>query len=239
TDDSKFLAELGLVRWIGDDFAPATIHLRPNKALYVVPAYPLPDMQLFGAQNEVDILKKTFGAVAVDPADSDTVIEILSDPDSFDLLHFACHGAANQDQIWDAGVLMTGEIASNGDYVEDPLDAEVVGLDANMRRPDHTRPMVFLNACQAGKAGASLSGTGGMARAFIMKGAGLFVGTLWSIGDDTSLTFAEVFYEEMKRGRTVTQASQAARAASREADEPTWLAYTVYGHPYARLQIDK
>ena len=24
--------------------------------------------------------------------------------------------------------------------------------------------------------------------------------------------------------------------AAKKADEPTWLAYTVYGHPYARLQ---
>ncbi|KRE20436.1 hypothetical protein ASE66_28985 [Bosea sp. Root483D1] len=74
-----------------------------------------------------------------------------------------------------------------------------------------------------------------MAEAFVRAGAGLFVGTLWSVGDKTALTFAEAFYRTLLDGKTLNQAMRAAREEAKEAAEPTWLAYTVYGHPYARL----
>ena len=77
-----------------------------------------------------------------------------------------------------------------------------------------------------------------MADAFIRAGAGLFVGSLWSVGDDTARTFAQEFYQGLKSGKTVAHATRVAREATKRANEPTWLAYTVYGHPYARLTLE-
>lgn len=131
---------------------------------------------------------------------------------------------------------MAGRKRPDGTFSEDRLDVITVQQLADLRHSDGTRPLVFLNACQVGIAGPTLSGTGGMADAFIRCGAGLFVGTLWSVGDHTAVTFAKTFYEQLKHGASVTQATREARDAAKGAEEPTWLAYAVYGHPYARLQ---
>lgn len=62
------------------------------------------------------------------------------------------------------------------------------------------------------------------------------VGTLWSVGDATASKFCETFYEALQSGRTLSQAAKAARERAKGDNEATWLAYTVYGHPYARAQ---
>lgn len=236
---NKFLAELGLVRWVSNaGFAPARLKIRMGRARSVVPDYADQRLRLPGAKEEVDMLATLFGAETVE-ASSTTVTKMLAAAGSFDILHFACHGAAEADRIWDASLLMAGRTREDGTVSEDRLDVNKVRQFAEMRHVDGTRPMVFLNACQAGIAGPTLSGTGGMADAFIRCGAGLFVGTLWSVGDRTALTFAQVFYQRLKDGASVTQATRSARDAAKQANEPTWLAYTVYGHPYARLQIEQ
>jgi CHAT domain-containing protein len=132
--------------------------------------------------------------------------------------------------------MMAGRMDEAGEFTADKLDVNEVRHYAKLDHPDGTRPLIFLNACQIGKTGRTLNGTGGMAEAFIRRGAGLFVGTLWSIGDRTALGFSSEFYERLKAGANVTEAVRAAREKAKAANEPTWLAYTVYGHPYARLR---
>jgi len=90
-----------------------------------------------------------------------------------------------------------------------------------------------LNACQAGRAGYKLSGIGGFARAFLTGKAGVFVGALWSVGDQPARTFTEHFYERLLAGDRLAEATIAARGVAREAGEATWLAYVIYGHPHA------
>jgi len=54
------------------------------------------------------------------------------------------------------------------------------------------------------------------------------------VGDGAALTFSSTFYEALVEGRTVVQATRAAREAAKAEREVTWLSYSVYGHPYAR-----
>ncbi len=51
-------------------------------------------------------------------------------------------------------------------------------------------------------------------------------------------TFAQVLRTEVKEGPTLAEAGRAARLAAEEAGEPTWLAYTIYGHPCTRLATE-
>jgi CHAT domain-containing protein len=95
--------------------------------------------------------------------------------------------------------------------------------------------VVTLNACQVGRAGYKLTSIGGFARAFLSKGAGLFISSMWSVGDGTARTFTETLYRGLLDGKKLSEATIAAREASRKAGEATWLAYTVYGHPDATL----
>ena len=199
-----------------------------------MPDYADPALRLGGARREIETLEDLFGAAGIEGRRR-AVIDRLRAGDEIDLIHFACHGHAETERIWAAALSMTGRPKDGGGYVRETLSLGDVELNAAFQREGRGRPVVFINACQAGMGGRSLSGTGGMAKAFILRGAGLFVSTLWSIGDDVAHTFAKTFYEALIDGQTVAGAARVARREAREAKEPTWIAYTVYGHPYARL----
>jgi hypothetical protein len=51
---------------------------------------------------------------------------------------------------------------------------------------------------------------------------------LWSVTDANALSFAETFYRELLAG---------GRRTARTAGDPTWLAYSVYAHPNARVML--
>lgn len=237
--NGRYLAELGLVRWFDNMVWPRTqLRLRPDRARHVVPDYVEPGYKLVGAEREEELLIDLFGSQAA-PDESLALSDALNfdEPDkAMDLVHFACHGEAQAQSIWNASILLAGsQILGTQSYRQDFLDLSTVKQRVRLEAPDGNRPIVFLNACQAGKTGQTLAGTGGLSEAFVRKGAGLFIGSLWSIGDATALTFAKTFYAALIDGAHVAAAIREARTAAKEAEEPTWLAYTVYGHPYARL----
>jgi len=233
--DCRFLGEMGVVRWIDNLYwPPASLRVRPDRAHYVVPDYVEPALKLRGARDEIKLLKDRFEAQEVE-ATQPAVKNILRDGERVDLLHFACHGTANSNDIWNAALLMTGEKRPDNSYYREKLTVDEIDFCAVLAHEDGTMPIVFINACQAGSGGHTLSGTGGLAETFVKCGAGLFVSALWSIGDKTALTFATRFYDALKAGETVVEAAGRARAEAKNAREPTWLAYTVYGHPHARL----
>jgi len=79
--------------------------------------------------------------------------------------------------------------------------------------------------------GYKLTGIGGFARAFLRRGAGAFIGTLWSVGDSPAREFTEEFYLRLKSGNMIAEAAGKARTEG----DATWLVYVVYGHPHAKL----
>jgi CHAT domain-containing protein len=91
-----------------------------------------------------------------------------------------------------------------------------------------------------GRQGYSLSQIGGFANAFVQAGAGVFVGGLWAVVDEAATVFLRTFYERLKGGDTLAEATIAARHRADEEDpwkSGTHLAYAVYGHPQARLHV--
>jgi hypothetical protein len=231
--ETRFLGQMGLVRWLHEAGWPNEhLSIRNGKANYVIPHYPHPDYVLPQAQLESQFLETEFGATAVEPK-SGTVRKLLSQPGAFDLLHFACHGIADQDNISGAQLLMEGRVEGTK-YILDPLTATTAEAHANLRT-DQQAPIIVLNACQAGRAGYQLTGVGGFAKAFLLKGAGAFVGTLWSVGDSPARNFTEEFYTQLRKGATIAEATIEAREKARSAGDATWLAYVVYGHPHAKL----
>ncbi len=237
--ETKFLGQMGLVRWPQDlGWPPSSLKIREGRARYVIPNYPdvipnQPQMKLKLPQAELEakFLKDKFAATAVQPQ-SNSVTDLLSRPGEFDLLHFACHGHAEQDFISNAGLLMQGRI-ERGEYIEEYLTSTEAGQFSNLRGPDNNRPLIVLNACQVGRAGYNLTGIGGFAHAFIKRDAGAFVGTLWSVGDGPARTFTETFYSELLNKSRIADAAIKAREAARTAGDSTWLAYVVYGNPQA------
>jgi hypothetical protein len=231
---ARFLGQMGMVRWPNDGgWPPTQLRVREGRARHVIPRYPHPDYKLPEAEQEAAFLEQHFKSTEVEPQVG-PVRKLLSQGGAFDLLHFACHGGAEQDNISNAHILMEGRV-ENGQYLPAPLDAGVVRQWSDLVGAGNQRPIVVLNACQIGRAGYQLTGIGGFADAFLVRGAGAFVGTLWAVGDYPARSFTEAFYAELLEGKTVADATVAAREAARKAGDATWLAYVVYAHPHARL----
>jgi hypothetical protein len=235
-DETIFLAQMGLIRWLDgageNGWPPDVIKIRNGRVRYVIPKYPHPDYKLPEAEKEQDFLVSQFAAQEANP-ESGEIRKIISRPGVFDLLHFACHGVAESDSINEASLLMQGRV-EDGKYIIDSLNATTTSKFSNLKADDN-EPMVVLNACQAGRAGYKLTGIGGFANAFLMGGAGAFVGTLWSVGDSPARTFTETLYGALDKGKNLSEATIDARNAAKEAGEATWLAYVVYGHPHLKV----
>lgn len=232
--DAAYLGELGVVRWLVDGYPPEELRLRAGKARYVVPSYPPPD-ELPAAQEEIGMMKKDFGATAV-KAEGAAVYDLLASPGQFDLLHIACHGEANAADIGSAKLVMPGRPRQDGSLSEEHVLATTVRREADLRDGE-AQPIVVLNACQSARAGYTLKGVGGFAEAFIAAGAGVFVGSSWSVGDPPALAFVQEFYRQfVERGQPLAAAAAAGRKQARADGDATWLAYVVYGHPRARVK---
>ena len=229
-----FLAQKGLVRWLHNfGWPPQSLSIRAGRTRYIIPDYPHPDYQLPETKKEAAFLKKNFGATAVTPQLND-VRTLLHEGGAFDLLHFAGHGVAEHANIANAQLMLEGRV-DNGNYVPAYLSATTVEQFAKLDDATGNRPIVIINACQAGRAGYKLSGMGGFARGFLAGKAGVFVGALWSVGDQPARTFTEQFYDRLLAGDQLAAAVVAAREKARVAGEATWLAYVIYGHPHAKL----
>jgi hypothetical protein len=141
---------------------------------------------------------------------------------SFDGFHFSGHGvssAADPDRS-----------AIRLEAAEELRPEEISGVLRNLGR---SRPIVFLNSCYGARGGVTIVGTGGWARRCLDAGAGAFIGAYWSVSDEAASAFAQAFYCRVRDGMSLGAAVRSARAAICRPDDPTWLAYTVFGDPSA------
>ena len=140
------------------------------------------------------------------------------------IVHFACHGMLNMTDITNSALVLSGG------------SLRVADLSRSVRYRQH--PLIFLNACESGGLGFALSGLGGWAERFVRAGAGAFIGTLWEVNDALAAEFAATFYGALFQGAALGAAFALAREAVRTKDpnNPTWLAYVLYGEPLSQLQ---
>ncbi len=123
--EEHFLGSKGLVRWLHGSWPPSEIRVRPDRVRAVIPAYPEgTNYQLPEAEAEMGFLTEEFGAIAVEPT-TQKVRELISQPGSFDLLHFAGHGTADQGDVGKARLMMQGRVENNA-YVPEYLNATTV-----------------------------------------------------------------------------------------------------------------
>ena len=232
--DARFLAEMGLIRWLYNQNLPTGIRVRPGFVKYVIPDYcRVKGYYLPSTAAEGSVLGSLLGAVPVNP----TYLPVLNElkvPGSFDVLHFAGHGEAEFGKSNVSRILLQGRVLNN-EYHRESIDDGAVKLSAQLQAPDGNQPFIFLNACQTGRNNYQLTSMGGFADAFLAKGAGAFVSSLWVTGDRPSTTFAKELYSQLVNGATLAQATVQARNAAKHGGDPTWLAYTVYGRPECRF----
>lgn len=141
----------------------------------------------------------------------------------YDVWHFSGHGKA-RDADPNRSFIELEDARYTAQYIQ--------GEAANLGR---LHPLVFLNACEIGRSGQSFAGEGGWARQFLRSGASAFVGALWSVYDVPAFRFAKEFYTQLLGGVPIGKAARQARLAIKSAGDPSWLAYTVFAYPLAKV----
>lgn len=197
---------------------PATLNFRPCR--FVRPAGSPP-----AADGEIAFLRELFEAAPADEVIAEfTPLRELIHRGNFGLLHFACHNEF---------VLDRGSAINFGGRSFTTTSMETAKVDLTL---NSYAPLVFINACRSAGLVATYNRLDGWAEAFLQAGAAAFIGSQWAVGDRTARKFAELFYQSLKGGATLGEAATSARRTISECGgDPTWLAYSVYGNPRARL----
>jgi hypothetical protein len=226
--DDCFFSQYGVVRWLAGRSAPRTLRL-DNWSYY---AATYPNNPADDVTKEVDYFTTRLpqhGIWPVQvPASYDGLVKALQNPD-FDVLHVACHGDVKEDNIEKAELVITDELV-NGRPNFVSISANVV---AKIARFGTRRPLLFLNACEAGRMGKSLTAWGGWPSHLINAGAGAVVGTSWPVRDLASNMFATSFYDALLSGKSLSAAASDARKATAVSGDATWLSFKVFGDPHA------
>jgi len=228
-----FLGQLGMLRWPFDGYPQATLRARPGRVRVLCPDRAGPAAPGAGVRKEADFLEQRLGASSL--PGTEAALRTLLRGGDFDLLHFSGHGVADPKDIGSAKLLLTQVLEGGGAVKLRYLTARAVEQNARLRRDDGSGPLVVLNACQLGRGGDQLTGSGGFAKAFLSTGAAAYVAALWSIHDTPAHDFVTSFYDRLLAGDTVAESAAAAREKARAAGDATWLSYVIYARPDARL----
>jgi MFS family permease len=218
--DAGFLVEQFPVTHAIFGWRPArTLRLQP--ARFVLPEDPLP-----AALMEVNAMRRLLdpGQAPEDIISALTPLTDLIGSGDFGLLHFACHNT--YDPIGGSSIKL-------GNVQFTPTLLEVAVIQKVLQR---SAPTIFINACRSAGLTATYNQLDGWARKFLEAGAAAFIGSLWAVSDGAAREFAQELYLQLQAGFPLGEAvMQARRVAASQPDDPTWLAYTVYGDPRATI----
>jgi hypothetical protein len=200
---------------------------RPTRRLSLWPArFVLADGSLSEASDEVDAMRRL-----LDPRQPPgeviselTPLEDLIAAGDFGLLHFACHNTFAPDE---GSSIRLGNVRFTPTLMNRAAANKVL---------ERSAPTVFINACRSAGYKATYNQLDGWASKFLNAGAAAFIGSLWAVSDGAAREFAQELYGRLQEGSSLGEAvGHARKAAADQPDDPTWLAYTVYGDPRATL----
>ncbi len=212
-------ARFRVARWLAGDGMTATLSGRNVAAIVPVSNLPFASAELENLEQLNPDLRKLTDADAT----RSRIGDLLAASDLTGVVHIACHGKLD---------------------TKDPTNSALVLSDGSFRPADlsrrvryRQRPLIFLNACESGGLAFAISGLGGWAERFVKAGAGAFIGALWEVNDRLAAEFSGAFYKSLlEENRTLGDAFAIARQSVRDLapDNPTWLAYVLYGEPLLR-----
>ncbi|MEV1320669.1 CHAT domain-containing protein [Micromonospora arborensis] len=189
------------------------------------PRFVVPPKAPTGAHEEIATIRAILGAADSEPITRADELLTLINSGTLGATHFACHNTFSSDGSF---------IDMDGGRFKPALLAE-----ASIRKLlAEAGPLVFINACRSAGVAPTYTKMLGWAQQFMSSGAGAFVGTLWAVRSDSSARFATAFYQSLADGATLGAAALAARVEQQDDPlDPTWLAYTVYGDPFATAAV--
>jgi hypothetical protein len=171
------------------------------------------------------------------PEDGHTEIpdNLLSQMEAPDIIHVTCH----------AGALPGGEGVAW--RLRDGLRIVPGNFGGSMFKVfREQQPLVFANACASagGLEGLGPSNFGhkkSFPRQFVERlNAKGFVGTFAPVQEGTAVEFAAAFFQFLlKDGHPIAKALWKARTKLGHKDDPSWLFYSLYGHPHTVFEAPK
>ncbi|WP_327040419.1 CHAT domain-containing protein [Micromonospora ureilytica] len=189
------------------------------------PRFVVPRKAPTGAHEEIATIRAILDAADSEPITSADELHALITSGRLGATHFACHNT----------------FSSDGSYIDmdDGRFTPSLLTEARVRKLlTETSPLVFINACRSAGVAPTYTRMLGWAQQFMSSGAGAFVGTLWAVRSDSSARFATAFYRSLAEGATLGAAALAARTDQQDDPlDPTRLAYTVYGDPFATAAV--
>lgn len=188
------------------------------------PAFVLPDNSPSLAGVEIEAVKTLLDSPTASPVKTrQQLLARLDEPD-FDLLHFACHNTFVQGS------------GNHINFPDMPFTPGDLALKAATKPLGRNGCLVFVNACRTQGTTPVYTTFENWAKSFLDLGATAVIGTSWAVRDRAARPFAEAVYERLSAGDSLGHAVATARAiVSTTIGDPTWLAYTVYGDPDAKV----
>jgi CHAT domain-containing protein len=186
----------------------------------VNPRYPGDDDLPWSAKEATELGKLLAGVEFVSPADRAAVDQLLNRVD-LQIVHFTGHGT------WDSH--------TNADLSTLRLenDEEIPAMSFARNALGTASPILYLNACTAGRIGQVLGRSGGFAANCLDAGWSGVIAPYWKVYDPKAFEFSIALYTKLKLGRAVGEALQEIRRDN--PDDPTALAYSYFGDPWARV----
>ena len=218
-DDGFLVQQFPVTRAIFRWRAARTLKLQP--ARFVLPEGSLPE-----ARNEIETMRRL---LASSQERSEVISALTSLQDliangNFGLLHFACHNTYNP--IGGSSIKLGNVQFTPGLMTTAAINKVLV----------NSGPTIFINACRSAGLAATYNRLDGWANKFLEAGAAAFIGSLWAVTDRGACEFAKEFYSQLESGSTLGEAAMRTRqAVASQSDDPTWLAYAVYGNPRATI----
>ncbi len=229
--DGDYLVALGtFTRWLDEDSHPPPQLATKNILLVEVPAsgycresgnpgLEVKTLQKLAENLEVDLIERRNPSVS-------EFKELLSEKD-YGFVHVIAHGAFDTSRPQSSPLLLKDGSLS-------PMDLSGPLRDAIRKK----KPLVFFNACEVAREGWGLTRLNGWAASWIGCQCSGFIAPQWAVANGPASHFAASFYEHLGNGKSLGEASLAARLETRSLNlHPlTWLAYAVYGDPESVIE---
>ena len=147
----------------------------------------------------------------------------------FRVIHFATHAVVDERSVTRTVLALAPDGGESG--LVGPGDLAALQLDADL---------VVLSGCRtAGGVVVEGEGVQGLTAPLIQAGARSVVASQWRIGDRTTITFVQAFYQALAKGLPVGDALRAAKldAFRRGVPPREWAAFTLVGDPLVMVPL--
>ncbi len=222
--EGVFLCEAyEISRWILNSSCAFVSDISLANAAFVIPSDSMLKFPL-SEKNQIEAILRSINAQVTEITASRNDVKKSFLTGNYTAWHFSGHGTDSQGTDTSHYKIL---LENGADFSPD----DIIG----MKSIGKVRPIIFFNACQASRPGLGLTGLSGWPKEFIDNNVGAFIGAYWSVNDETACKLSVKFYELLAAGETIAAALKKARLHVKDDGNPTWLAYTLYADPFAKV----